>query len=169
MAKNLTATAIALRNLQNRRKHYLTLTIGIILAMIFSSGVPFFYSCMRASQQELVNRKLGKQDYIVFNTQDFDWEKLESQGVFQETPGFAHIQRFAWTGEDVDKGTAIGWLDSRAMELYYPQIQQGRWPQEPGEIAVEANALARMQLEPELNSTITLNSVLSNGEGYGEN
>lgn len=169
MAKNLTATAIALRNLQNRRKHYLTLTIGIILAMIFSSGVPFFYSCMRASQKELVNRKLGKQNYIVFNTQDYDWEKLESQGYFQGTPGFAHIQRFAWTGEDVDKGTAIGWLDSRAMELYYPQIQQGRWPQEPGEIAVEANALARMQLEPELNSTITLNSVVSNGEGYGEN
>lgn len=169
MAKNLTATAIALRNLQNRRKHYLTLTIGIILAMIFSSGVPFFYSCMGASQQELVNRELGKQDYIVFNTQDFDWEMLESQGYFQGEVGFAHIQRFAWTGEEVEKGAAIGWLDSRAMELYYPQIQQGRWPQEPGEIAVEANALARMQLEPELNSTITLNSVVSNGEGYGEN
>ena len=169
MAKNLTATAIALRNLQNRRKHYLTLTIGIILAMIFSSGVPFFYSCMRASQQELINRELGKQNHIVFNTQDYDWEKLESQGYFQGEVGFAYIQRFAWTGEEVEKGAAIGWLDSRAMELYYPQIQQGRWPQEPGEIAVEANALARMQLEPELNSTITLNSVVSNGEGYGEN
>ena len=42
MKNKLTVNTLAMGNLKQRKKQYTIMIIGIILAMIFTSGVPFF-------------------------------------------------------------------------------------------------------------------------------
>lgn len=68
MKRKLTVNQFALSSLKHRKKQYSVLFIGIILAMVFSSAVPFFISCAKASQKEMHNRQLGNQDLLVINS-----------------------------------------------------------------------------------------------------
>ena len=49
--KNLTVNKLAFGNLKERKKQYTLMIIGIILAMIFSSGTIFFFACSMNSQE----------------------------------------------------------------------------------------------------------------------
>ena len=135
MNKNLTINRLAMGNLKTRRKQYTILIIGIILAMIFTSGVPFFVSCMNSSQKELRYKRQGKQEYIVLNAQDVDFGYLMSSNAFLDEPGFAHVLSYAYAPKgDFSDGTMVGYLDRRGRELYYPTLLEGAFPENEGEI-----------------------------------
>ena len=53
--KKLTVNRLAMGNLKARKKQYTLMIIGIVLAMIFSSGVMFFGFTMLSSLQEITN------------------------------------------------------------------------------------------------------------------
>lgn len=72
--KKLTYNSLALSSLKNRKKSYALMIIGIVLAMMFSSGVPFFISCMNSSRDEIQYRKQGKQETIVIDAQNYDFD-----------------------------------------------------------------------------------------------
>ncbi len=166
MAKKLTINAVAMGNLKHRKKQYIALVLGVVLAMIFSSGVPFFLSCSRASKEEIRTRRMGRQELVLTDAQNIDMEGMEAEGLLEGTPGYIHILSYAWT-ETQKKGTAVGWLDDRAEEVYYPQVLEGRMPEQTGEIAVERNALLRLGLEQtQLGETITLQEVAANEGEY---
>ena len=61
MKKKLTVNRLAMGNLRARRKQYTLMIIGIILAMVFSSGVLFFVFCMASSLDEIEKRGGGNQ------------------------------------------------------------------------------------------------------------
>ncbi len=164
MKRKLTINTLALGNLKQRRKQYTILIIGIILAMIFTSGVPFFISCMNSSQEETRFRRQGKQDTIIINAQNYDFSPAINQGAIVGEIGYAHVLSFAWNEkEDSSDGTMIGWLDDRATELYYPNIIEGRMPEKEGEIIFEKNALQRMKIETKVGEKITLKTLVCNG------
>ena len=166
MAKKLTINAVAMGNLKHRKKQYIALVLGVVLAMIFSSGVPFFISCSNSSSEEIRIRRIGRQDKLLLDAQDIDMEALESEGILDGPAGYMHILSYDWT-EDPEKGTTVGWLDERAEELYYPQILEGRMPEQAGEIAVERNALMRMGLDQtKIGDPITLQEVAANEGEY---
>ena len=52
MRKKLTVNTLAFGNLKNHKKQYTVMVIGIILAMVFSSSVLLFLSCMQTSMQQ---------------------------------------------------------------------------------------------------------------------
>lgn len=135
--------------------------------MIFSSGIPFFISCMNSSQEEVRFRRQGKQDWIVINAQSIDFSEANDAGAIEGEIGYAHILSYAW-GENggSENGTTIGWLDERANDLYYPQLMSGRFPEKTGEIAIEKVTLQRMGIEAELGDTITLKTLPCNDEIY---
>lgn len=170
MKKKLTVNTLAMGNLKQRKKQYTIMIIGIILAMIFTSGVPFFISCSNSSQEETRFRRQGKQDEIVINAQKYDFAPALNQGVIDGEIGYAHILSYAWNdgNEKVDAsdGTMIGWLDERATELYYPQIIEGRMPEKEGEIIFEKNALSRMRLDTKVGEKITLKALICNGAEF---
>ncbi len=167
MTKKLTVNALALGNLKTRKKQYTLMIIGIILAMVFSSGVPFFVSCMKSSQVETRHRRQGKQDFIVVNAQNYDFAPMIEQGSIKSDIGYCHVLSFAWNEtEDFSDGTMIGWLDEGAEELYYPQIIEGRMPESQGEIAFEKNALQRMKLDTKVGEKITLKALTCNGAEF---
>ncbi len=167
MNKKLTVNSLAFGNLKMRKKQYSLMIIGIVLAMIFSSGVPFFVSCMNSSQEEARFRRQGKQDTIIVNAQNYDFTPAINQGATDGEIGYAHVLSFVWNeNEDSSDGTMVGWLDERATELYYPQIIEGRMPEKEGEIIFEKNALSRMKIEAEVGEEITLKALTCNGAEF---
>ncbi len=167
MNKKLTINRLAMGNLKTRRKQYTILIIGIILAMIFTSGVPFFVSCMKSSQKELQYKRQGKQEYIVLNAQDVDFGYLESANAFTDEPGFAHVLSYAYAPKgDFSDGTMVGYLDLRGRELYYPTLLEGAFPENEGEIAIEKTALSRMEITASVGDKITLSYITCDGANF---
>lgn len=170
MTKKLSVNTLALGNLRTRKKQYTMMIVGIVLAMIFTSGVPFFISCSRSSQTEIRERRQGKQDYIVVNAQIYDFAPMIEQGAVDADIGYCHVLSYAWNGNDektdFSDGTMIGWLDERATELYYPQIIEGIMPEKEGEIILEKSALTRMRLDVNLGDKITLKSLTCNEQEF---
>lgn len=165
MKRKLTVNTLAFGNLKQRRKQYTILIIGIVLAMVFSSGVPFFVSCMKSSQEEARFRRQGKQDIIVVNAQNYDFSPAVDNGEISAEIGYAHVLCFGWNEKtDETYGTMIGWLDEKAKELYYPQLIDGRMPEKDNEIVFEKNALQRMKIDAEVGDKITLKTLVCNGD-----
>ena len=109
-------------NLKQRKKQYTILVIGIILAMVFSSGITFFVSCWQTSTRESNDRIYGRQNEIYIKATDFDFENAKNKGYISEY-AFAHTIGFAFKDEEKsDIGTAVAWFDDRATELYYPYL-----------------------------------------------
>ena len=169
MRKKLTVNSLAVGNLKMRRKQYTILIIGIILAMVFSSGTLFFISCMKSSKKELQYKRQGKQQYIIINAQTMDFEPAVSSGMLDGNIGYISVLSYAWQSDGkYEKGTTIGKLDMRAKELYYQQLVSGTFPEKPGEIAVEKSALKRMDIEAEPGDKITFVTKPCDGENYLE-
>ena len=167
--KKLTYNSLAFSTLKNRKKSYALMIIGIVLAMIFSSGVPFFASCLQSSQKEMQYRKQGKQDTIVTNAQNYELNKATEDGSIVGEIGYAHILSYVWNEkEEFSDGTMIGWLDERATELYYPVVLDGRMPEKENEIAIEKSALQRMRLNTKIGEEITLKALVCNSDEFLE-
>ena len=167
--KKLTYNSLAFSTLKNRKKSYALMIIGIVLAMVFSSGVPFFISCMQSSRNEIQYRKQGKQETIVLNAQNYDFDIPIEQGAIDGEIGFAHVLSYTWNeSEDFSDGTMIGWLDDRATELYYPIVSEGRMPKKQNEIAIEKSALQRMRLDTKLGEKISLKALVCNSDEFLE-
>ena len=158
--KKLTMNMVALGNLRHRKKRYVTLFISIILAMTFAASAPLFISSMETSRQAMKIDQLGRQTDITFSAQKEDWE--EAAFFCDGEVGFGHTVLIGWT-EDRDWGTPIAWMDSRARFLYHETVKEGRWPEAPGEIAMERGALVRMDVPMELGTEITLHAESPDG------
>ena len=118
MKKKLTVNTLAIGNLKQRKKQYTILIIGIILAMVFSSGVMFFISCTKSSNEEYKRRSMGNFYGYYFACEDFvDVEQGVKDGLV-ESYGYAHVLGYAYTDEqEMDKGTPVAWLDEDAKDL----------------------------------------------------
>ena len=99
-------------NLKQRKKQYTILIIGIILAMVFSSGIMFFISCMQSSNEEHQRRTMGNfYGYCFASGELVDAEQGVKDGLV-ENYGYAHILGYAYTNEkEMDQGTPVAWLD----------------------------------------------------------
>ncbi len=167
MKRKLTINTLAMGNLKQRRKQYTILIIGIILAMVFSSGVMFFISCTKSSNEEYKRRTMGNFYGYYFACEDFvDVEKGAKDGLV-EAYGYAHILGYAYTDEEkMDKGTPVAWLDEDAKELYYVHFIEGRYPETKGEIAIEKDAALRLGIKPVVGEEISFSMLTANGLDY---
>lgn len=162
--KRLTVNTFALQSLKKRKKQYAALIVGVILAMVFSSGTLFFVSCLSSSKKEIRRRDFGTADHIAFELTEENFRQLvgENPGVAY---GVAHMLGFAYT-EEQEEGAAVGWLDETAKEYYEPVILEGRWPEAEGEVAAEQDALLRMGLaDAKPGDVLTVNLFAQNGPG----
>ncbi len=167
MKKKLTINSLALGNLKQRRKQYTILIIGIILAIVFSSGTLFFISCNQASNEEYQRRAAGNYRWYYYNPYDsFDIEAGVKDGYVEEY-GYAHILGYAYTDEEkIDKGTPIAWLDDNAKGLYYVALKEGKYPENKGEIALEADAALRLGINAKVGEDISLSVLSANGTDF---
>lgn len=163
MKKMLTVNKLAASNLRARKKQYTFMIIGIILSMVFSSGVLFFASCIGSSTEMVQKKDFGVQDAIMFNS-DADLMKTAKEEQLVGDYGFAHILGFAYTDKNgEDNGTSIAYLDDTAKELSYISFIEGSYPENDNEIAIEKAALARLGIDAQIGDTITLKVLNQNG------
>lgn len=167
MKKKLTVNTLAMGNLKQRKKQYTILIIGIILAMVFSSGVMFFISCTKSSNEEYKRRSMGNFYGYYFACEDFvDVEQGVKDGLV-ESYGYAHVLGYAYTDEqEMDKGTPVAWLDEDAKDLYYAHFIEGRYPEAKGEIAIEKDAALRLGIKPIVGEEISFSMLTANYTGF---
>ena len=163
MKRKLTINTLAMGNLKQRRKQYTILIIGIILAMVFSSGVMFFISCTKSSNEEYQRRTIGDFYGYYFACEDFvDVEQGVKDGLV-ESYGYAHILGYAYTDDEkMEKGTPVAWLDEDAKDLYYVHFIEGRYPEAKGEIAIEKDAALRLGIKPVVGEKISFSMLTAN-------
>ena len=162
--QKLTANKLAFGNLRARRKQYTLMIVGIILAMIFSSGTIFFFACSVNSQQELLYRAFGRENMILMGSNSLDHEKAVELDFFEdyatvEVIGYGHTP-------NVEKGSGVGLgiFDEKALYYANPLLDSGRLPEKKGEIAIEKDALIRMKQNKQVGDKITLTVSVPNGE-----
>lgn len=167
--KKLTINTLALGNLKRRRKQYTILIIGIILAMIFSSGIMFFYSCMRESIAESKKIDFGNQEVIFYGLGDVDFENTQVYDLVSDC-GYARTIGFAYKDTDsIEMGAAVTSLDKKAKELSYLNYIEGGYPEKNSEIAIERTVLINLGLnDKKIGDKITLNMLLPNSTDYLE-
>lgn len=167
MNKKLTINSLAMGNLKTRRKQYTILIIGIILAMVFSSGTMFFISCTNSSNEEFKSRTMGNFYGYYFACDNIvDAEQGKKDGLVEDY-GYAHILGYAYTDdEEIDKGTPVAWLDEEAKDLYYVHLTDGRYPEEKGEIAIEKDAALRLGIKPVVGEEISFYMLTANHDSF---
>ncbi len=154
--KKLTVNRLAMGNLKARKKQYTLMIVGIVLAMIFSSGVLFFVFSALSSFDELDKLSFGNQDAVLMNAQYYNFDRAVENELIDDY-SFAHAIGYGYTEDAGEKnGALMAWYDKEAYELSYVGLREGRYPEKAGEIAVERDALVRMKLGSQIGDKITL-------------
>lgn len=167
MKKNISVNTLALGNLRQRKKQYAIMIVGIILAMVFSSGIMFYLFSSQETLKEIKKNEIGTQHAIVSVTDGGEdvYEKAASDGIFDDY-GFAHLIGYGYTNaEEEIFGCEIAWLDDKAKQLSYQSFIDGKYPENENEIAVEQNALIKMgYADAEIGDKITVFVKTQNGK-----
>ncbi len=167
--KNLTINRLAIGNLKARKKQYIIMIIGILLSMVFSSGMLFLLSCMQSSAEEIARQKTGDAYGVFYDSDGIINPEGEFEKKFISEYGYANIVGYGYTDEEKqDKGTAIAYLDEAARDLYYVTLKKGREPEKKGEIAVESDALLRLGIKTKIGEKISLCVLTPNGNEFME-
>lgn len=162
--KILRPGTLALRNLKRHKKQYAAMVTGIILALVFASGLTYFGFCYKSSINIMQLEKLGGEDKIIMHTKENVVNDAQAQGLIDQT-GWAHLLGYLYTtGDEYRKnGATVAWLDDTAKKLANPVLLSGTWPEKEGEIAIEQTAMAQMGLEATVGDKITVQMQLQNG------
>ena len=164
LRKKLTVHTLALGNLKNRKKQYASLIIGIILAMVFSSGVLLMFSSFTATKESMRAELVGYADGIYSFADPALFEKAKEQNVVGDY-GFAHVVGGVYTDADSEP-YAAAYYDDEAAGLANIRFIEGHYPQNENEIAIEKTTLDKLGIDAETGDTITLGFLVQNGESY---
>ena len=161
--KKLRPGALALRNIKQHKKQYAAMVTGIILALVFASGLTYFTYCYREAVDAMIRDRIGNEDEIVIHANEAFIDDVQAKGLI-EASGYAHIIGYAYADEaHKENGTSVAWLDNTAKKLSNATLLSGAWPEKTNEIAIEQAALAQMKPDAEVGDTITLQLQIQNG------
>lgn len=170
MKKKLTINDLAMGNLKARKKQYITMIIGIVLAMVFSSSTIFLVYSMRDSEIQQSRDRFGNQ-YAITSVENADegvYADMKKNELFEKY-GIAHTIGFAYNDEE-KSGAEVGWLDDKCKELSNITFIEGSYPENENEIAGEKTALLKLGYEnAKLGDTIKVSFKIQNDFGYLEN
>lgn len=139
--KRLTMNQVAKANLKHNRKAYLSLSIGIFLAVYLAcTTVLCIYGTLEANNEKAA-RKVGWADTMIINQPDVTDEQLRSSSLFDQ---LGHIYV---TASVEQSDVFVGYYDETASTLMYRQCETGRLPQSASEVAAEQSALDKLGLE----------------------
>ena len=162
--KKPSVNTLALGNLKTHKKQYLLLIVGIILAIVFSSGTLFLVSGIINGTNDLRERSIGREDAIFFGINDRQLKAGIDTGVIKE---YAEGKNLGYLfSDDESKGTSVACLTPEAVDLTYTYILDGAYPENAGEIALEADALVRLRIDAGIGETVTLNMKPQSGNDY---
>ncbi len=148
--KQLTYSAMAAARLRGNKRGYRSLVLGIFLSIfLISTLVLSVYAIYQESLQKRYD-KVGVLDMVVLDNAIFTDEAAKALGDFDRV-GHAYLS--GWVTE---KNIYLGYYDETGRELLKLTPLEGRMPEVPGEIAVEASALEVLEADWQLGQTVEL-------------
>lgn len=171
MKNKLTVNDIALANIRQRKKQYLIMIIGIVLAMVFSGSIVFFVSAAKETSRANVIEANGYQNIAMGADwlSEEDYELAKQKNVIQDY-AVVDVMGYAYSSEGLKRlGCDIGRANDKFRQISNQKLIEGRLPEAKDEIAIESEALKRLGYrDAGVGSTITVNVDIQNGNGYGK-
>lgn len=140
MNGQLSPWRMAVSSILSGRKRYLSLALGIMMAILFVSSLLLMGQSVYYSFQDRYFRLYGKQDFILRDAAGISPERVRELGVARRV-GISRV--FA---QSLEGGVSFGSYDALGEALRYRRVLQGRLPEKPGEIAVDQGALDRLRM-----------------------
>ncbi len=149
--KRLTLRQVARANLTMNKKAYVSLFLGILLAVFLATATSLCaWGTVRAHEEQMAER-VGWMDMFLLDSDSPTDEQLRNCGFFSE---LGHATVIADVGET---GVSAGYYDETGARLINRTLKEGRLPVKAGEMAAELSALIRLRLEKaEIGDTLTL-------------
>ena len=139
--KKLTYSAMALARLRANKRQYLSLVLGIFLAVFLVTVIFLAAQGYLLAKLAETEKRVGKMDSFLLDAGDTTDQQLLDSGLFSQ---LGHVTiTAALEGSD----TYLGWYDETAAEHMNRSFVEGRLPENPGEIAVEQGTLLVLDLE----------------------
>ena len=156
--KRLTLRQVARANLAMNKKAYVSLFLGILLAVFLATATSLCaWGTVRAHEEQMAER-VGWMDMFLLDSDSPTDEQLRNCGFFSE---LGHATVIADVGET---GVSAGYYDETGARLINRTLKEGRLPVKAGEMAAELSALIRLNLEKaEIGDTLTLDLQPVNG------
>lgn len=156
--KKLTFSSMAAARLRSNRRAYASLMVGIFLSIfLISTFVVGVYGIFLAQRQKRYD-KVGVADMVVLDNDLLTDQKLMELGDFDRL-GHAYI-----TGCVEANNLYLGYYDQTAAELLLLSPVEGRMPDAPGEIAVEASVLEVLEADWAIGDRVELPIIPVDGE-----
>ena len=147
--KRLTMNQVAAASLKTNKKAYLSLAIGIFLAVyLCSASVLGAYGSIKANEQKIIER-VGYADGLILNCASVSDETVKNSGFF------SRVGKVFVTAQIDKTGQYMGYYDEEAQALLPRAMREGRMPEKPGEIALEESALALLRQELRVGDSVT--------------
>ena len=147
--KRLTMNQVARASLKANRKAYMSLAIGIFLAVFLTSAsVLAAYGSVKANEQKIIER-VGWIDAVLLNSAEVSDETVRNSEFF------ARVGKVFVTAQIDKTGQYVGYYDEEAQALLPRRVLEGRLPEHPGEIALEETALAQLRLDLQVGGQVT--------------
>ncbi len=153
--KNFTMTSLTKSTLKHRKKQYTLMVLGIVFAMIFSSGTLFFISSLSSTREEMKKIQYGNCDLILVGLEKEEYESIIGEGYFGDY-GVANIVGSMYSEGNKSTPVNIGYMDEEAKELYYTSFIDGEYPKNEGEIALEKSAVTKIDPNLKVGDSFTV-------------
>ena len=161
--KRLTIGRIAAANLRNNRRSYLSMALGIVLAVMMITSMCLLAQGIVLKMQADVQDKVGEENGMLLAADGITDDALMTTGMFTN---LAHVTNYASVA---DTNLYIGCYDDAAWTMLHRRFLSGRAPQSEGEIAMEQMSLYRLGLDDtQVGDTITLTMADAEGNPTGE-
>ena len=159
--KRLTLRQVARANLAMNKKAYVSLFLGILLAVFLATATSLCaWGTVRAHDEQMAER-VGWMDMFLLDSAGPTDDQLRSSSFFSE---LGHVFVLA---DVADTAVSMGYYDETGAKLVNRTLKEGRMPEKPGEIAAELSALIRMKMDKaEIGDTLTLD--LQPADGVSE-
>ena len=147
--KRLTISHISAASIRANRRTYLSLAVGIFLAVFLATAVTVCaYGVVKAGEQEII-RKVGYAECVLMDDPNVTDQALRDSGLFSQI-GRQYVAASV-KGSDL----YLGYMDEEAAEILCRSCAEGRLPAQAGEIAIERSALEKLRLEVDVGDSVT--------------
>ena len=139
--KKLTYSSMAAARLRANKRQYLSLVLGIFLAIFLVTTLFLAAQGFILAQAEQTNKNVGRLDAFLVDEPDISDEALLNFDMITEV-GHVYV-----TASVEETDSYLGYYDDAATVHMYRTILEGRMPESVGEIAIEQSALIALDLD----------------------
>ncbi len=144
---------LSVRALKRRWRQAVLLFAVLSFSFGFAVMTIMINGSMEATNRAYAEAKYGRYDILIPYGVPEDREWLESREWLLKLGTTVSYGRLA-LDKDGRNGPSIGTVDQGFIELGHLELESGRWPEYPGEIAMEESKLDMLKLDKTLGGTV---------------